>query len=171
MFLMYLYNQNRISKPVLAGRSIHNTRIERLWRDVHRVVGSRFKNIFESLEYSGELDLDDPLDLWVLHTIFLPIINRSLQTFQTTWDFHRSTSAQEKSPHRQYLEGLALQLVEGRFINPVSDDYAIDPGEHYLVKLAAHEVNEGEKVDQIWEVGTMNDIEQLEVSADKAASL
>jgi len=31
MFLMYLYNRNRVSKPVLAGRSIHNTRIEWLW--------------------------------------------------------------------------------------------------------------------------------------------
>ena len=75
MFLMYLYNQNRVSKPVLAGRSIHNTWIERLWRDVHRVVGSWFKNIFESLEHSGELDLDNSLDLWILYAIFLPIIS------------------------------------------------------------------------------------------------
>ena len=171
MFLMYLYNQNRISKPVLAGRSIHNTRIERLWWDVHRVVGSRFKNIFESLKYSGELDLDDPLDLWVLHTIFLPIINRSLRTFQTTWDFHRSASAQEKSPHRLYLEGLALQSVDGRFTEPVGNDYAIDPNEERPVELAAHEVDEGEEVEHIWEAGTMNDIEQLEASADEAASL
>ena len=56
-------------------------------------------------------------------------------------------------------------------MDSISDDYTIDLDEYHLIELTAHEVDEGEKVDRIWEVGTMNDIEQLEASADEAASL
>ena len=88
MFIMYLYNDGKILKPVLTGRSVHNTRIERLWREVHRVVGLRFKDIFEYLEAQGYLDIDNPLDIWILHSIFISIISRSLKAFQKTWNFH-----------------------------------------------------------------------------------
>ena len=170
---MYLYNRNRVSKPVLAGRSIHNTRIERLWRDVHRVVGSRFKNIFESLEHSGELDLDNSLDLWILHAIFLPIISRCLKEFQVSWDFHRSTNAQGKTPLQQYVEGLALRPdVEG-VVAPVPDNYAIDPEERQPVELAAQEEECEEDEDEDLNSTnhtSMEDMIWLENSADEAAS-
>ena len=62
-FLMYMLNDGTVLKPVLAGRSVHNTRIERLWREVHRVVGQHFKDIFYSLEESEMLDVDNPADI------------------------------------------------------------------------------------------------------------
>ena len=62
------------------------------------MVGLRFKDIFEYLEAQGYLDIDDPLDIWVLHRYFIPIISRSLKAFQETWNFHRSSSAHEEAP-------------------------------------------------------------------------
>ena len=35
---------------IITGTSVHNQRIERLWRDVNRIVVSRFLNIFLYLE-------------------------------------------------------------------------------------------------------------------------
>ena len=63
MFIIHLYNDGEILKPVLTRRSVHNTRIEQLWREVHCVVGLRFKDIFEYLEAQEYLDIDNFLDI------------------------------------------------------------------------------------------------------------
>ncbi len=58
----------------IAGSSVHNQCIERLWRDVYRCVCSTFHELFYAMEAKGVLDLCDDLDLFVLHSIFLPRI-------------------------------------------------------------------------------------------------
>ena len=65
----------------IAGRSTHNQRIERLWRDVYRCVASTFHGIFYYMEEQQLLDPDSELDLFVLHCVFLPRINHSLECF------------------------------------------------------------------------------------------
>ena len=62
-FLMYMLNDGTVLKLVLAGHSVHNTHIEILQREVHRVVGQHFKDIFYGLEESGMLDVDNPADI------------------------------------------------------------------------------------------------------------
>ena len=63
----------------IAGKSTHNQRIERLWRDVYRCVASTFHGIFYYMEEQQLLDPDSELDLFVLHCVFLPRINHSLE--------------------------------------------------------------------------------------------
>ena len=65
----------------ITGSSTHNTRIERLWRDVYIAVSSIFVSIFQSLENSGRLDPLNDADMVCLHYVFIPRINRALQTF------------------------------------------------------------------------------------------
>eukprot|EP00794_Sanderia_malayensis_P020717 gene20717-22750_t len=40
----------------ITGRSVHNTRIERLWREVNRIVGHIYSEIFKHMESIGILD-------------------------------------------------------------------------------------------------------------------
>ena len=67
-------------KFALVGKSVHNQRIERLWRDVFKDVLHLFFDLFYSLENIGQLDVLDGLDIWSLHFSFLDIISKKVTT-------------------------------------------------------------------------------------------
>ncbi|KAI0368680.1 hypothetical protein BV20DRAFT_947886 [Pilatotrama ljubarskyi] len=58
------------------NRSVHNTRIERLWYDVTRGFGAKWKAFFIELERHHRLDPTLPSHVWLLHHLFLPSINQ-----------------------------------------------------------------------------------------------
>lgn len=67
---------------VLTGKSTHNERIERMWRDVTRCVSCSFIDTFKALESENMLDPLNEVDIFCLHFVFLPLINRFLADFQ-----------------------------------------------------------------------------------------
>ena len=66
---------------VIVGRSVHNQRIERLWRDLYSGCVCLFYNFFYFLEDIGMLNCDDPFDLYALHIVYLPVIQKQLDLF------------------------------------------------------------------------------------------
>ena len=56
----------------IAGPSTHNQRIERLWRDVYRCVSSTYHELFYYMEEQQMLDPESDIDLFVLHSVYLP---------------------------------------------------------------------------------------------------
>ena len=62
----------------LVDKSVHNQRIERLWRDVFKDVLANFYELFPLMEEMGILDPLSGTDLWCLHFAFLPHINYCL---------------------------------------------------------------------------------------------
>lgn len=71
----------------IAGSSVHNTRIERLWRDVYSVTAI-YKELFCDLEHMGALNSDNEADLFSLHYVFIPRINKDLRAFNAAWNSH-----------------------------------------------------------------------------------
>lgn len=64
----------------IAGSSVHNIRIERLWRDVYTQVSSTYAIVFHTLESIGVLDPLNELDLYCLHLVYIPRLNATLKS-------------------------------------------------------------------------------------------
>uniref|UniRef100_A0AAQ4NS62 Integrase catalytic domain-containing protein n=1 Tax=Gasterosteus aculeatus aculeatus TaxID=481459 RepID=A0AAQ4NS62_GASAC len=91
----------------ITGRSVHNQRIERMWRDVYEHALDLFYQIFTSLEDQGTLNPDNEVHLFALHWIFLPLVQQSLDSFRDAWNFHGLRTERNQSPQqlwRRYRE-------------------------------------------------------------------
>lgn len=73
---------------VITGRSVHNQRIERLWRDVYITCLQSFRALFIQMEDFGLFNRDNEIHILALQTVFLPRINRTLQLFVSQWNNH-----------------------------------------------------------------------------------
>ena len=89
----------------LCGRSVHNQRIERLWRDVFSACTVLYYTLFHYMEEIGVFDIDSELHLFALHYIFLPRINNSLEQFISTWNNHLIGTVHNMSPTQLWLTG------------------------------------------------------------------
>ncbi|PPQ97082.1 hypothetical protein CVT26_001047 [Gymnopilus dilepis] len=72
----------------IFGRSVHNTRIERLWVDVTQGFGKKWKEFFLDLEMQCGLDPQDPMHIWLLHHLFLDALNRDATVWAEAWNSH-----------------------------------------------------------------------------------
>ena len=65
---------------IIVGSSVHNQRIERFWRDMHRCVTRLFYRLFYHLEHHGLLNPVNETHLFALHYVYLKRINIALHT-------------------------------------------------------------------------------------------
>jgi hypothetical protein len=87
----------------ITGRSVHNQRIERLWRDSTSNVLNFYKVCFLELEEFRGIDFGRPALRFIIHHLFLPHINADLQRFIASWANHRISSTQGNRTPQQLL--------------------------------------------------------------------
>ena len=117
---------------VITGSSVHNERVERLWRDVHRCIVSVFSPIFRSLENDGLLDPLNEVDLYFLHLIFLPQINKCISDFKESWNHHPLSTEGNRTPYQLFFEGM-LHTNEQQLHNAANVDTSDLEGERVSV--------------------------------------
>jgi hypothetical protein len=92
------------------NRSVHNTRIERIWYDVTEGFGGKWKSFFTDLEATEGLDIDNPAHIWLLHHLFLDNINRDALVWAETWNNHKLQVRGERQQTPQ--ERFFVSMVE-----------------------------------------------------------
>ena len=89
----------------ISGKSCHNQRIERFWRDLFHGCLFLFYYIFSYLEDNGLLIIEDNVDLFCLEYVCVARINRHLQLFEVGYDNHPIRSESNMTPAQLWLHG------------------------------------------------------------------
>ena len=121
---------------ILQGSSVHNQRIERLWRDMRKMVSEYYRRLFYFLESHLLLDPIGEVDLFSLHFVFIPRINNSLSQFRASWNNHKLSTEGQKTPNQLYILGM-LRLFGSNYTavkdffeeNRVPENYGISEPE------------------------------------------
>ena len=112
--------------PIIVASSVHNQRIERHSRAVNEQVVTVFKPDFYQLEREGILDPLNVTDLFCLHYVYLPRINKALAEFVAVHNNHKVSTEANDTPAQMFWTNIHLaQLHTGRDIDDMPN-YGVD---------------------------------------------
>ncbi|XP_049421763.1 uncharacterized protein zgc:174680 isoform X2 [Epinephelus fuscoguttatus] len=121
----------------IAGKSVHNQRVERLWRDLWSVI-CQYYNVLHGLEEDGFLDISNAVHLYCVGYVFIPRLRADLHHFTESWNCHPLCTEGNLTPNQLWMIGMLqapmpepdLVEIQQTEEQPPCD---LDTGEHRVV--------------------------------------
>ncbi|KAI9142597.1 hypothetical protein BKA69DRAFT_1027468 [Paraphysoderma sedebokerense] len=111
----------------IFGPSEDNHRIEKIWREVQKVVGSVYQDIFSQLEQDFGLNVNNQLHLFALHYVYLPRLKQDLEHFRRHWNRHGIITERYQTPRQLFMIGMMQRGFNGVYFNPDTDTPCLRP--------------------------------------------
>ena len=111
----------------ISGASVHNQRIERLWRDTFRCVCHSYYSLFYEMEACDLLNPVRDKHLFCLRYVYLPRINMQLSRFIEGWNNHPLRTERGLTPSQLWIRGLCIASPS---VIEQPEEYGIDSGDY-----------------------------------------
>ncbi|KAG6835622.1 hypothetical protein H0H93_016422 [Arthromyces matolae] len=161
ILMILLRGLNRAS--FMWGSSTSNTRVERIWVEVGSQFCRRWRGFFFRLERLHHLDRHNSHHLWLLHFLFLDLINEDCVAFQEQWNSHPiSGEGHEQSPEDLRFTG---QLQHGIYMEELNDPQVLERFQNIVDRLQSANFFEDDD-----EEDTISDGEPMDEDEDNTDS-
>ena len=93
---------------------------------MYRCVCSTYHELFSSMEATGVLDPDNEVDLYVLHCVLMPRINKSLGEFTRAWNIYPVQTEKNWSPRQIMINSMIRGADITENLDIPIEDWGID---------------------------------------------
>lgn len=116
--------------------------------DVTKQFGAKWSRFFSDLEVHHHLDINNTNHIWLLHLIFLPLVNDDISFFISNWNHHRlqARGQRTRSPLDMFNFDMMVRGVRG-----TSVAFGVNQEEGEIVREGDDQVEELDMYGVDWE--------------------